>query len=47
MGNTGRATSFYDSRDDGNIARPLVKVLTDAGQMVLDWLGGQIRGGAW
>jgi len=47
VGNTGRATSFYDSRDDGNIARHLVKVLTDAGQMVPDWLGGQVRGGAW
>jgi len=48
VGNTGRATSFYDHNDDGAIARNLVKVLTDAGQMVPDWLGGRGGGrGMW
>jgi len=45
VGNTGRATSFFDSRDDGAVARPLVKVLTEAGQMVPDWLGSGRMGG--
>jgi len=45
VGNTGRATSFFDYHEDGAIARPLVRVLTDAGQMVPDWLGmGRSRG---
>jgi len=45
VGNTGRATSFFDYHEDGAIARPLVRVLTDAGQMVPDWLGmGKSRG---
>eukprot|EP00092_Neocalanus_flemingeri_P012470 GFUD01013443.1.p1 GENE.GFUD01013443.1~~GFUD01013443.1.p1 ORF type:complete len:451 (-),score=91.63 GFUD01013443.1:56-1408(-) len=46
VGNTGRATSFFDSREDGAISRPLVKVLTEAGQMVPDWLG-MARSGGW
>jgi len=46
VGNTGRATSFFDCGEDSGISRPLVKVLTDAGQMVPDWLGmGRARGG--
>merc|ERR1711881_273523 len=45
VGNTGRATSFFDYHEDGAIARPLVRFLTDAGQMVPDWLGmGRSRG---
>merc|ERR1712233_263529 len=45
VGNTGRATSFFDYHEDGAIARSLVRVLTDAGQMVPDWLGmGKSRG---
>jgi len=48
VGNTGRATSFFDQYDDGAIARPLVRILTDAGQMVPDWLGmSRGRGGGW
>jgi len=45
VGNTGRATSFYDQNEDGAIARPLVGVLTDAGQMVPEWLGIGSRSG--
>ena len=46
VGNTGRATSFFDSNTDGGIARGLVKVLTDAKQPVPDWLGRMgTRGG--
>jgi len=45
VGNTGRATSFFDHHEDGAIGRPLVRILTDAGQMVPDWLGmGRSRG---
>ena len=33
MGNTGRATSFYDSDADGAISRDLVKILADAQQV--------------
>jgi len=40
LGNKGRASSFFDGRDDDKLARPLVKVLTDAKQPVPDWLGG-------
>ena len=48
VGNTGRATSFFDQHEDGAIARPLVRILTDAGQMVPDWLGmSRGRGGGW
>ena len=36
VGNTGRATSFFDQHEDGAIARPLVRILTDAGQIVFD-----------
>ena len=39
VGNTGRATSFFDMSADSGIAQPLTKVLVDAGQMVPDWLG--------
>jgi probable ATP-dependent RNA helicase DDX4 len=28
-GNTGRATSFFDAQTDQQLARPLVRVLTD------------------
>merc|ERR1711970_1500709 len=47
VGNTGRATSFFDHHDDGAIARPLVGILTDAGQMVPDWLGMSRGRGVW
>ena len=38
MGNTGRATSFYDSDADGAISRDLVKILADAQQEIPAWL---------
>jgi len=47
VGNTGRATSFFDQHEDGAIARPLVGILTDAGQMVPDWLGMSRGRGGW
>jgi len=47
VGNTGRATSFFDHREDGAIASPLVGILTDAGQMVPDWLGMSRCRGGW
>ncbi|NP_001081728.1 probable ATP-dependent RNA helicase DDX4 isoform X2 [Xenopus laevis] len=37
-GNTGKATSFFNVQDDHVIARPLVKILTDAHQEVPAWL---------
>jgi len=40
VGNTGRATSFFDFNTDGGIVRELVNILTDAKQPVPDWLGG-------
>merc|ERR1712013_910220 len=45
VGNTGRATSFFDERENAALARPLVKVLTDVKQPVPEWLAGQSRGG--
>jgi len=45
VGNTGRATSFFDERENAALARPLVKVLTDVKQPVPDWLAGHSRGG--
>ena len=47
VGNTGRATSFFDQHEDGAVARPLVRILTDAGQMVPDWLGMARGRGGW
>ena len=40
MGNTGRATSFFNIRLDSGISRDLTRVLTDAKQAVPEWLGG-------
>nr|XP_039262261.1 ATP-dependent RNA helicase DDX4-like [Styela clava] len=37
-GNLGQATSFYCEFKDGGIARPLVKVLRDANQIIPEWL---------
>ncbi|NWW96556.1 DDX4 helicase, partial [Rhynochetos jubatus] len=37
-GNTGKAVSFFDNHTDGHLARPLVKVLSDAQQEVPLWL---------
>ncbi|XP_046850859.1 probable ATP-dependent RNA helicase DDX4 [Xenia sp. Carnegie-2017] len=41
IGNKGKATSFFQSDKDANIARSLVKVLGDAEQDVPDWLEEQ------
>ena len=50
MGNLGKATSFFDAESDAEIAGPLVKLLSDAGTDVPDWLqsaggGGGAEGG--
>merc|ERR1712227_63001 len=45
VGNTGRATSFVDTRTDCNVIPQLVKILVDAGQQVPDWMSGGGSGG--
>ena len=40
VGNTGRATSFFDLEKDRGIVRDLIRVLSDANQEVPDWLAG-------
>ena len=47
VGNLGRATSFYDSEEDGKISSQLLKILADCGQEVPAFLaGGGGDGGA-
>jgi len=53
VGNVGKATSFYDSEQDNEVAGPLVQMLAAAGIAVPDWLaeagkdgGGGGGGGA-
>jgi len=38
VGNLGRAISFFDEEKDAPIAKDLVKILNDAGQVVDEWL---------
>ena len=38
VGNTGRATSYWDWNTDGGIQRDLVNILSDAKQPIPDWL---------
>lgn len=38
VGNLGRAISFFDAASDGPIAKDLVKILSDANQVVPEWL---------
>nr|XP_009861178.1 DEAD-Box Protein isoform X3 [Ciona intestinalis]BAA36710.1 DEAD-Box Protein [Ciona intestinalis] len=38
-GNLGRATTFFDNKKDANLARSLVKILSEAQQEVPGWLG--------
>jgi len=38
VGNLGKATSFYDSSSDQELARSLKKILIDAQQPIPDWL---------
>ncbi|XP_053787536.1 probable ATP-dependent RNA helicase DDX4 isoform X1 [Vidua chalybeata] len=37
-GNTGKAVGFFDNNSDGHLAKPLIKVLSDAQQEVPLWL---------
>ena len=41
-GNTGKAISLFDpsSENDIKLARPLVRILTESGQTIPDWLSG-------
>jgi len=47
LGNLGKATSFFDPEEDGDIASPLLKILADCGADVPDWLieAGSMGGG--
>lgn len=47
VGNTGRATSFYESSSDSAIAGDLAKVLKDAGQVVPSFLEGYSADGGF
>ena len=38
VGNTGRASSFFDPEDDTQMAKDLVKVLSESNQDVPEWL---------
>ena len=42
MGNTGKATSFFDA--EGDVAGKVVDMLTKTGEEVLNWLGEAGRG---
>jgi len=46
VGNLGRATSFWETDADDKIAGPLLKILTDCGQEVPDFLSGASCGDA-
>lgn len=43
VGNTGTAISFYDSKDDSGLASDLVDILTEAHQVVPEWLELEAR----
>merc|ERR1712062_580021 len=45
VGNTGKATTFFDPGNDSGVAGDLTKILSDAGQEVPDFLGGDMSGG--
>ena len=45
VGNTGKATSFFDAEGDGDVAGKLVDMLTKTGVEVPDWLGEAGAGG--
>ena len=36
VGNTGAATSFFDRAKDGGLARPLLDILAEAQQVLMD-----------
>merc|ERR1712060_164233 len=43
LGNTGRATSFFDTQQDSGLAGDLVRVLVDSQQNVPNWLEDEAR----
>merc|ERR1711982_275557 len=43
VGNTGRATSFFDTQQDSGLAGGLVRVLADSQQNVPNWLEDEAR----
>ncbi|XP_063840382.1 probable ATP-dependent RNA helicase vasa-like isoform X2 [Scylla paramamosain] len=45
VGNRGQAVSFYDPEQDLNLAKDLVRILTDAEQEVPSWLRSAADGG--
>ena len=45
VGNVGKATSFYDPEQDGDVAGKLVTMLANAGVAVPDWLEEAGAGG--
>merc|ERR1712243_247865 len=45
VGNVGKATSFYDAEQDGEVAEKLVTMLANAGVVVPDWLEEAGAGG--
>jgi len=44
VGNNGQAISFWDTDEDGKIQRDLVRILTESGQIVPEWLKLDIGG---
>jgi len=44
VGNTGKATTFFDPGHDSGVAGDLTKILSDAGQEVPDFLGSDMSG---
>jgi len=44
VGNTGKATTFFDPGHDSGVAGDLTKILSDAGQEVPDFLGSDMGG---
>jgi len=43
LGNTGRATSFFDNQQDSGLAGDLLRVLVDSQQIVPNWLEDEAR----
>ena len=43
LGNTGRATSFFDTQQDSGLAGDLLRVLVDSQQNVPNWLEDEAR----
>lgn len=45
VGNSGRATSFFDGSFDNQLAPNLVRILKQASQPIPDWLESAASGG--